>query len=74
MYVNGEARAILGVWNQTMSQKPTSEADIISAIRKRLQEMEPSATKSLEEVASPKKNKTVARKTKRLLHKQKGRK
>ena len=57
-----------------MSQKPTSEGDIIAAIRKRLQEMAPSAMKSLEDLASQKKNKTVAKKTKRLLHKHKGRK
>ena len=57
-----------------MSQKPTSEGDIIAAIRKRLQEMAPSAMKSLEDLTSQKKNKTVAKKTKRLLDKHKGRK
>jgi hypothetical protein len=62
------------VWNQTMSQKPTREGDIIAAIRKRLQEMAPSAMKPLEDLASQKKNKTVAKKTKRLLHKHEGRK
>ena len=68
------SRTVTKVWNQTMSQKPTTEGDIIATIRKRLQEMEPSAMKSLEDVASPKKNKTVAKKTKRVLHKHKGRK
>jgi hypothetical protein len=57
-----------------MSQKPTSEGDVIAAIRKRLQKMAPSAMKSLEDLASQKKNKTVAKKTKRLLHEDKGRK
>jgi ribosomal protein L5 len=55
-----------------MSQKPTSEGDIIAAIRKRLQEIAPSAMKSLEDLAGQKKNKTVAKKTKRPLHKHKG--
>ena len=50
-----------------MSQKPTSEADIIAAIRKRLQEMGPSAMKSLEDLAGQKNNKTVAKKAKREL-------
>jgi hypothetical protein len=49
-----------------MSQKPTSEADIIAAIRKRLQEMGPSAMKSLEQLANQSEHKTIAKKAKRV--------
>jgi hypothetical protein len=52
--------------------KPMSEADLIAAARKRLQEMGPGAMKTLEELAQQTKNKRVARKSKRLLGKHKG--
>jgi hypothetical protein len=55
-----------------MSKKPPSEADLIAAARKRLQEMGPGAMKTLEELAQQTKNKRVARKSKRLLGKHKG--
>ena len=54
--------------------KPTSEADLIAAARKRLQEMGPGALNRLEELSNQTKNKTVAKKTNRLLDKHKGKK
>ena len=61
--------------NQTMSKKPTpSEADIIAAARKRLQEMGPGALNRLEELSNQTKSKTVAKKAKRVVGKYKGKK
>jgi len=54
--------------------KPTSEADLIAAARKRLQEMGPGAFNRPEELSNRTKNKAVARKAKRLLDKHKGKK
>jgi hypothetical protein len=59
-----------------MSKKPTptSEADLIAAARKRLQEMGPGALNRLEELANQTKHKPVAKKAKRELDKHKGKK
>jgi hypothetical protein len=57
-----------------MSQKPTSEADIIAAIRKRLQETVPNAMNSLEQLANQTEHKTIAKKAKRVLGKYKAKK
>jgi hypothetical protein len=54
--------------------KPASEADLIAAARKRLQEMGPGALNRLEVLPNQTKNKTVAKKAKRLLDKHKGKK
>ena len=54
--------------------KPTSEADLIAAARKRLQEMGPGALNRLAEMSNQTKHKTVAKKAKRLLDKHKGKK
>jgi hypothetical protein len=50
--------------------KPTSEADLIAAIRKRLQEA-PNAMKSTEELAERTKGKTGAKKATRILDRHK---
>jgi hypothetical protein len=58
-----------------MSKKPTpSEADLIAAARKRLQEMGPGALNRLEELPNQTKPKTVGKKAKRPLDKHKGKK
>jgi len=54
--------------------KPTSEADLIAAARKRLQEMGPGALNRPEELPNQTKNRAVAKKAKRLLDKHKGKK
>jgi hypothetical protein len=56
-----------------MSKKPTpSEADLIAAARKRLQEMGPGALNRQEESSNQTKHKTVAKKGNRPLNKHKG--
>jgi len=54
--------------------KPTSEADMIAAARKRLQEMVPSAMKTREAPLDQTKSNAVAKKAKRRLDKHKGKK
>ncbi len=53
--------------------KPISEADLIAAARKRLQEMGPGALNRLEDLPNQTKHKAVAKKVTRFLHKDKGR-
>jgi hypothetical protein len=53
-----------------MSKKPT-EADLIAAARKRLQEMGPGAINRLEELSNQTKNKAVTKKAKRMVGKHK---